>query len=117
MGKTPKPITLVVHPTLVDLPQFVAMRDQGHIVMSMDAVQCVGSKLTDVDMVLGSNAWSFDSRQMYLLDKVVQTCRARKYERGKKAAQAKARKVKEPTSHEITWTPADGTPVKEDVSE
>ena len=81
MGRTPKPLKLLVHPDLWNAPEVQALIAKGH------AVSCLEG--TDVhlglyDMVLSPNAWKMDARLLKYLDLAVKAARTIKFPKREK---------------------------------
>lgn len=78
MARTPKPLTLLVHPTLLTHPSIQAMVDKGNTVQSMDNT-AAGSTF---DLILGPNCWRVPPGLEPMIDLAIKAARRAKY--GKK---------------------------------
>lgn len=72
MGKTPKPLTILLHPDLQDWEEFKFLRDQGHIIE-------VGTGFEQPDIILGPNAHWMDEELRHHLDLTIKSAQRRKY--------------------------------------
>jgi hypothetical protein len=88
MGKTPKPLRIAVHPTLVDLPEVQALVAKGHQVYSLAQYNRGNDNplnLPDVDLILGPNCWRMEPELLPYLDLAIKGARGVKYPaKGKK---------------------------------
>ena len=62
MGKTPKPLNILVHPSLLPWPEMDALKEQGHTVHTMDSGDSMFSAkviagLCGYDILFAPNAW------------------------------------------------------------
>ena len=78
MGRTPKPLTLLVHESLWNTPEIQVLRDKGH------HVDTLGAPETAADLLLAPNAWKMDTRLIKYLDLAVKAARAIKYPKKEK---------------------------------
>lgn len=80
MGKTPKPLSLLVHPSLEGLEGFQALRDTGHWITSTP-VSREGAPCSpwEFDGILGPTSWRMTTDLMKYLDPMLKELRARKY--------------------------------------
>ena len=88
MGKTPKPLSFLIHPSLVEGQLLAGLAEQGHIV-HYSADQDPGRHIWDYDIILGPNAWrAFDLKH---LDLAMKSARAVKYVKKSEAKPKKPR--------------------------
>ena len=95
MGKSPKPLSFLIHPSLIqsdeDRRRIEDLRAQGHVIQLMDGgMRQIDLDLEpqDADLVLGPNCWrAFDLRH---LDLAIKSARSVKY------GTAKAKVAKKP---------------------
>ena len=80
MGKTPKPLTILVHPGLMEWAEIEALQEQGHRITGMDGD--VGDN-RDYDMILAPNAWRMTEDLRPYLDLAVKAARKAKYGKDK----------------------------------
>ena len=81
MGRTPKPLTLLVHPSLMKTAEVVELAAKGHTIEAGDSPEF---SLDDYDIVLSPNAWKMDARLIKYLDLAVKAARTIKYPKEKK---------------------------------
>lgn len=74
MGKSPKPLRILVHPGIAQWPEFQALREQGHTVIQLDE---------DHDVVLGPTCWLMDPKHQPYLSTAIATVRQRRYPKEK----------------------------------
>ncbi len=96
MGKTPKPLKLLVHPDLWDLEEFVKLREQGHPMDKMPPPMLVGDALGYV-LVLGPNCWWMPKDLTKYLSEALKQARKVVYGDRTKVSKPKARKKKSTT--------------------
>lgn len=83
MGKTQKPLTILVHPSLGDAPEIVTLAEKGHTI-------CVGyspaglATMEMFDIILGPNCWRITPELLPYLDLAIKGARGVKYPKGKK---------------------------------
>ena len=71
MGKTPKPRRLLVHPDLLNLPEFEGLRAQGHTVVTSEDMS--------FDIILGPNAWRMTQAHLKYLPLAITEARRLRY--------------------------------------
>ena len=76
MGKTPLPLHIVVHPTLLALPEVVALGEKGHTISPL-CPECAKG-----DLLIGPTCWRIVPALMKYLDLAIKA--ARGAARGKK---------------------------------
>lgn len=84
MGKTPKPITIVVLPPCDEWLELEKLEAQGHIVVRLKAIdggfssnienhEDLLSLIAEADLIIGSTAWHMDHKhRRYLTDALAQ---------------------------------------------
>jgi hypothetical protein len=80
MGKTQKPLTILVHPSLVETPEFRTLAAQGHTITSDLYLESAW----DADIVFGPNCWRMTPELLPYLDLAIKGARGVKYPKGKK---------------------------------
>ena len=85
-GKTQKPLTIVVHSALWNLPEIVALRSKGHAVSEMTGV--TGEQISEADMVLGPSCWRMTADLTKYIEAAVKGARLAVYGSPKKKGQA-----------------------------
>lgn len=75
MGKTSKPLNILVHP-LLDGDMFGELRDKGHMVHSTDSPRL---GLHDYDLILTPNAWRMTPQLLQYLDDAIKAARQARY--------------------------------------
>lgn len=80
MGKTSKPLTIVVHPTLrMELGgQLTALTSQGHTVSWMDS-EIDGEYVANADLIVAPNAWRMFGALTKYLDVAIKGARVTAY--------------------------------------
>lgn len=80
MGRTPKPLTLLVDPSLEMLEGFQQLRDKGHWITSAP-VSREGNPCSvwEFDAVVGPTSWRMTRDLMKYLDPMLKGLRASKY--------------------------------------
>ena len=73
MGKTPKPLTILVHPDLYSQPWVAELEAKGHIICNRT------SDAWAYDLILAPQACRFVPGMEFLLDEVVKGARRLKY--------------------------------------
>lgn len=83
MGRTPKPLAILVHPALADKPEVKALADKGHQIVtgrSRDyCPSCHHVGLEEYDLVLGPNCWRMDESMLDYLELAIKGARIVKY--------------------------------------
>ena len=74
MGKTPKPLVILVHPDLAEWPEWTALAGQGHTIR-----QALESELAEVDLILAPTAHRMDENLRKYLPLAIQAARSRRY--------------------------------------
>ena len=77
MGKTPKPLTILVHPSLRHTPEIEALVAKGHDIAE-------GCPLETYDLVFGPNCWRMLPELLPYLDLAIKGARGVRYPKGKK---------------------------------
>ena len=75
MGKTPKPLKILVHLSMLDWPEVQALVDQGHTIDTHPGTL----SLHDWDLILGPNCWRMDDNLRPFLPLAIKEARARAY--------------------------------------
>ena len=77
MGRTPKPLRILVHPSLMPWPEMDALKEQGHEVV------VGGGELTSFwvgfDPIFAPTAWLMTENHKKYLDVALKEARKRKY--------------------------------------
>ena len=76
MGKTPKPLKIMVDPALADWEEIAALKAQGHHVAFFP--------LDQEDLILGPTCWLMDEQHMKYLPLAIAEARRRRYPPTKK---------------------------------
>lgn len=84
--RNPKPLRLLVHPTIWDAPEVREMHEKGHHVAVMDDHLESLSDPASYDLILGPNCWRMDSRLIKHLDAAVKNARVVKYQKKEKVS-------------------------------
>ena len=90
MGRTPKPLKILVHPALAAWPEWEALRAQGHPVTVLVGPQGPqdGNEgpLDGYDVIFGPTCWRMEPGLRGYLDTAIQNVRRGKYPTAKKVA-------------------------------
>lgn len=70
LGRTPKPLFLLVAPELLDKPEVVGLREKGHRVEIFE---------TEADLILHSRAWQTNETLIKYLDLAIKAARGVRY--------------------------------------
>ena len=81
MGRTPKPLNLLVHPVLWNTPEVQELITKGHTVSCLEGTDV---HLDIYDLILAPNAWKMDARLIKYLDLAVKAARTVKYPKKEK---------------------------------
>lgn len=86
MGKTQKPLTILVADELFDTPEVRTLADKGH---SVSRLSEVGHPSSDADtetadLMLGPKCWRITPELLPYLDLAIKSTRGVKYPKGKK---------------------------------
>lgn len=71
MGRTPKPLTMVVDRRIADWPEIIKLQEQGHTIIVWDYI--------DIDMVLGPLSHRMDESIRKWLPEAIKAIRLRRY--------------------------------------
>ena len=82
VGRTPKPLTILVHPGLMEWAEIKALREQGH-----EVCENQHGALEDYDVILAPNAWRMTEDLRPYLDLAVKAARKVKYGKDKEGAE------------------------------
>ena len=95
MGKTSKPLTILVHPSLQMGPGIVELAAKGHTIYSMDHD---GYEVAaDCDLILGPNCWRMPTHLLKYLDIAIAGARKIRYAENKAVVkQAVSKGTKKP---------------------
>ena len=84
MGKSPKPLNILVHPDLLPWPELEALREQGHTVDVMaDGGTTLSFNLAGYNIIFSRTAWYMTDAHKPYLSHAVKTARLVKYPRKK----------------------------------
>lgn len=84
MARTPKPLNVLVHPTLADWPDFQQLSSQGHwVTTSLVSREGSPASLADFDVVFGPTAWRMDDKLRGYLPVAIKAARAARYPKEK----------------------------------
>lgn len=88
MGKTTKPLTIFVHPSILNWPEWQLLRDQGHVIGSL--IDIKQASLDDPDLWFGPTCWRMDNNLRKYIDDAITVAREVKYPKVPKDAKPKA---------------------------
>lgn len=83
MGKTPKPLTILVTPPLDQWEEVAALQAQGHSI-HVWGDQTTGFEYADHDLILGPTCWRMDAQHRKYLDLAITEARRARYPTEKK---------------------------------
>ena len=78
MGKTSKPLAILVHPGLMEWAEVKALRKQGHLIVPL-----LGDEEVDIDLILAPNAWRMTEDLRPHFELVIKAARKAKYDNAK----------------------------------
>lgn len=83
MSKTPKPLQIAVHDTLLeaDPAMFDKLHSQGHLIVNMDELN--EYIVEDFDLILGPNCWRMTPALLQHINLAMTGARALRYPRAK----------------------------------
>lgn len=81
MGRTPKPLTLLVTEDLIHTPEIQDLADKGHRIMLLELCSDPVP-----DIILSPLSWRMTPELLKYLDVAVKAARAQKYPKGDKHA-------------------------------
>lgn len=85
MSKTTKPLTIAVDYRWYELPWVDELRQKGHRVVSMDALNCLNCvTASDCDLILGPTCARFLPGMEKWIESFIRGARSIKYPKGKK---------------------------------
>ena len=81
MGRTTKPLNILVAPSLADSPEVKELEEKGHfITIYLEKIKiCSGESLEDFDLILHPNAWRMDRQHLLYLKIAVEEAQAMRY--------------------------------------
>lgn len=79
MGKTPKPLTILVHPSLANSPEILELAAKGHEIHTEPSMSMIAQHWQDYDLVLGPTCWRMDASMLAYLDLAIKGARTVKY--------------------------------------
>ena len=77
MGRSPKPLRVLVHPDIAQWAEFDTLRDQGHLIEQQL------TPLDEYDLVLGPTCWHMTPKHRKYLKDAVQAARSKRYPKEK----------------------------------
>ena len=80
MGRTPKPLYIVMDPEIVAWEEVQILGDQGHSIVRPDSTALEWGK---VDLILSSKAWRMDTAHRKYLPLAIAAGRAHRYPKEK----------------------------------
>lgn len=83
MGKSPKPLTILVSPSILEWPEIKELAEKGHIVFNL-GTDLSDNSLEDLypDLILHEKAWRMDPQHRKYLPLAIQAARKIKYPKG-----------------------------------
>ena len=79
LGKTPKPLSILLHPTLESWPEFQDFKAQGHKVVTVQDLHLANVVLGEMDLVLGPTCWRMDAQHRKYLPVAIAAARKVRY--------------------------------------
>ena len=83
MGRSPKPLTLLALGDLTDWPEFIALKEQGHVIAGPQDLKINTIALDDVDVILGPTCWRMDAQHRKYLPQAIAAARKVRYPKEK----------------------------------
>lgn len=84
MGKSPKPMTILVHPLIGEWEEVQKLGSQGHTIVVPYDLQIATVKFEDLDLILHPNAWRMDTAHRKYLPLAIAAGRQHRYPKGDK---------------------------------
>lgn len=82
MGKTPKPLVILVHPQIGEWEEVQKLAQQGHTVVVPYDLQIATVKFDDVDLILHPKAWRMDTAHRKYVPLAIAAGRKLRYPKG-----------------------------------
>ena len=82
MGRTPKPLLLAIHDSLMETPEVQELVAKGHSIYRLSQYNRGNDNplnLPDVDLILAPNAWQMNETLIKYLDLAIKAARGVKY--------------------------------------
>jgi hypothetical protein len=85
MGKTPKPLRILVHPALAEWPEWATLISQGHQILWFDEIDTWVRgggdpvKLEEFDLIIAPNSWHMTELHKDYLDLAIKSARSLRY--------------------------------------
>lgn len=76
VGKTSKPLTIVVFPEIADWPEWKDLHDKGHTIVVMAPLQANGQP---IDLVVGPHCWRMNEMTRKYIDLAISSSREERY--------------------------------------
>lgn len=83
MGKTPKPLYILLHPELEGWPKFAALKAQGHVIVTVQDLRIANVALGEMDLILGPTCWRMDHQHSKYLTEAIAQARKVRYPKEK----------------------------------
>jgi len=84
VGKSPKPLTIVVFPPLDEWPEIVKLEEQGHEIIklpkdALEYAEALGADIAEADIIMGPRCWYMTGLHRKHLTQAIKQARLRKY--------------------------------------
>jgi len=79
VGKTPKPLRILVHPDLFGWPEIRALVAQGHHCVPLDGAGGHAFEVQEADVILAPNAWRMTDDLREYLPLAIKAARKQRY--------------------------------------
>lgn len=79
MGKTAKPLKIVLFPPCDQWVEFAAMEDKGHAIIRLGTNLCTDEDLINADVILGKNCWRMDEDHRDYAALAIKEARMKRY--------------------------------------
>ena len=79
MGRSSKPLSILLHPELESWPEFQDLKAQGHGVVTAQDLHLANVVLGEMDLILGPTCWRMDPQHRKYLPQAIAAARKVRY--------------------------------------
>ena len=83
MGRSPKPLSILLHPDLEGWLEFADLKAQGHTVVTVQDLHIANVVLGEMDLILGPTCWRMDTQHRNYLPQAIAAARKARYPKEK----------------------------------
>ena len=81
MGKTPKPLCILIHSSIADWEEWEALRAQGHTIVTEQDLRIANIVLVDLDLILGPTSWHMTPKHRVYMKDAIAAARKHRYQK------------------------------------